>query len=124
MYFSSMSKSNYDLRFSAHQSVFTTSTLRPRTGDFFLLNSCGHNLHKTSSLTRRRHGSHRKHRFYHCVFSRCQGNNVPEELFPINGCCTVTCFHSCYLAKGLHVTTCSNEADEFHSESCKESDKL
>jgi hypothetical protein len=38
------------------------------------------------------------------VFFRCRGNNVSTELFPGNGCCTVACLHSCYLAMGLHVT--------------------
>jgi hypothetical protein len=33
-----------------------------------------------------------------------RGNNVPTELFPSNGCYTVPCLHSCYLAMGLHVT--------------------
>jgi hypothetical protein len=28
---------------------------------------------------------------------------VSTELFPSNGCCTVACLHSCYLATGLHV---------------------
>jgi hypothetical protein len=39
------------------------------------------------------------------VFSRCWGNNVSSELSPSNGCCTVSCFHSCFLAMSLHVTT-------------------
>jgi hypothetical protein len=37
------------------------------------------------------------------MFSRCRGN-MSTELFPSNGCCTVACSHSCYLAIGLHVT--------------------
>jgi hypothetical protein len=41
---------------------------------------------------------------HYCVFSRFRGNNVSTELFPSNGCCTVACLHSCYLAMGLHVT--------------------
>jgi hypothetical protein len=28
---------------------------------------------------------------------------VSTELFPGNGCCTVTCVYSCYLAMDLHV---------------------
>jgi hypothetical protein len=32
-----------------------------------------------------------------------QGNNLFTELFTSNGCCTVACLHSCYLAVGLHV---------------------
>jgi hypothetical protein len=31
--------------------------------------------------------------FHYCVFSRCWGN-VSTELFPSNGCCTVTCLNS------------------------------
>jgi hypothetical protein len=31
-------------------------------------------------------------------------NVVSTELFPSNGCCTVACLHSCYLAVGLHAT--------------------
>jgi hypothetical protein len=46
---------------------------------------------------------HRKSLFHYCVFSRCRGN-VPTELFPSNGCCTVNGLHSCYLAMGLYVT--------------------
>jgi hypothetical protein len=45
-----------------------------------------------------KHGPHRKHLFHCCVFSRCRGNNMSTELFPSNGCCTVACLHSCYLA--------------------------
>jgi hypothetical protein len=40
---------------------------------------------------------------YHGVFSCCRGNNVSTELFPSNGCSTVACLHSCYLAMVLHV---------------------
>jgi phosphate starvation-inducible membrane PsiE len=29
---------------------------------------------------------------------------MSTELFPSNGCYTVACLHSCYLAMGLHVT--------------------
>jgi hypothetical protein len=43
------------------------------------LNTCGHILHETSSLTRRWHGPHRKHRFYYCVFSRWQGKTCPKS---------------------------------------------
>jgi hypothetical protein len=39
----------------------------------------------------------------HCVFSRCQENNVFIELYPNNGCCTVSCLHSFYLAVGQFV---------------------
>jgi hypothetical protein len=42
--------------------------------------------------------------FNYCVFSRCRGNSVSTELFPSNGCCTVACLDSCYLAMDLHVT--------------------
>jgi hypothetical protein len=42
--------------------------------------------------------------FHYCMFSYCQGNNMSTELFPSNGCCTVTHLHNCYLAMGLHVT--------------------
>jgi hypothetical protein len=38
------------------------------------------------------------------VFHHCRGNNVSTELLPNNGCCTVACLPSCYLAMGLHVT--------------------
>jgi hypothetical protein len=31
------------------------------------------------------YGSHRKHLFNYCVFSRCRGSNVSSELFPSNG---------------------------------------
>jgi hypothetical protein len=31
---------------------------------------------------------------------------VYRKLFPSNGCCTVTCLHSCYLAMGLRATIC------------------
>jgi hypothetical protein len=34
------------------------------------------------------------------------------ELFPSNGCCTVACLHSCYLALGLHLTMCVCECGE------------
>jgi hypothetical protein len=34
----------------------------------------------------------------------CSPNNMSTELFPSNGCCTVVCLHSCYLAMGLRVT--------------------
>jgi hypothetical protein len=34
-------------------------------------------------------------------------NNASTELFPNNGCCSVACLHSSYLAMGLHVTTYS-----------------
>jgi hypothetical protein len=54
-----------------------------------------------------RHGSHRKRLFYSCVLSHYRGNNVSPELFPSNGCCTVVCLHSCYLAVGLQVTVLS-----------------
>jgi hypothetical protein len=37
------------------------------------------------------------------AFARCRGN-VSTELFPSNGCCTVACLHSCYLAMRLQVT--------------------
>jgi hypothetical protein len=36
------------------------------------------------------------------------GNNVFTELFPSNGCYSVACLHSCYLAMGVHVTIFSN----------------
>jgi hypothetical protein len=49
------------------------------------------------------HGPHRKRVFHYCVFSRCRGNSVSNELFPSNGCCTVDCSHSCHLAMTLHV---------------------
>jgi hypothetical protein len=42
----------YDWRFTAHQFVLAPSPLRPPTR-VFQLNSCGHSLHATSSLTRR-----------------------------------------------------------------------
>jgi hypothetical protein len=42
--------------------------------------------------------------FHYCVFSRCREKNVSIGLFPSNGCCTVACLHSCYLAMGPHVT--------------------
>jgi hypothetical protein len=37
-----------------------------------------------------RYGSHRKHRFHYCVFSRCQKNNMPTEMFPSNGFLKIT----------------------------------
>jgi hypothetical protein len=64
-------------------------------------------LHK-GTTSPRYIGPHRKRLFHYCVFSRCRGNNVSTELFPSNGCCAVACLHSCYLAKGLHVTTYAN----------------
>jgi hypothetical protein len=30
--------------------------------------------------------------------------NVSTKLFPCNGCCTVACLHTCYLAMGLCIT--------------------
>jgi hypothetical protein len=38
-----------------------------------------------------------------CVLS-LTGKNVSTELFPSNGCCTVACLCSCYLAVGRYVT--------------------
>jgi hypothetical protein len=32
---------------------------------------------------------------------------MPTELFPSDGCCAVTCLHSCYLAMVLHVAVFS-----------------
>jgi hypothetical protein len=29
---------------------------------------------------------------------------VSTDMFPSNGCCTVACLHSCYIAMSLHVT--------------------
>jgi hypothetical protein len=46
---------------------------------------------------------HRKRLFHYCMFSRCQGKYMSMELYPSNGCCTVTCLHSCYLAMGLLI---------------------
>jgi hypothetical protein len=51
------------------------------------------------------HGPHREHLFHWLVLSRCRGNNVSAELFPGNGCCTVVCLHSCYLAVGVPYDT-------------------
>jgi hypothetical protein len=42
------------------------------------------------------YGPHRKRLFQYCVFSRCRVNKLFTGLFPSNGCCTVTCLHSCY----------------------------
>jgi hypothetical protein len=64
------------------------------------------------------HLPHRKRFFHYCVFSRCCGN-MSTELFPSNGCCTVDCLHSCYLAMGLHVTLCyENRAQPVGKTSC------
>jgi hypothetical protein len=41
--------------------------------------------------------------FHYCVFFRFRGN-VSTGLSLSNGCCTVACLHSCYLATGLRVT--------------------
>jgi hypothetical protein len=113
----------YDRRFTANEFVLATSPLTLPTSNYFQLNTCGHSPYVTCSLTRGWHGSDIKHRFYYCMFCRCRGNNVPTELFPSNGCCTVASLHSRYVAMSLHVTICSNEWSEFHSESCKGSDK-
>jgi hypothetical protein len=44
----------YDWRFTANQFVLATSPLRPTTSNFISqLNTCGHRLYVTSSLTRR-----------------------------------------------------------------------
>jgi threonine/homoserine efflux transporter RhtA len=37
------------------------------------------------------------------MFSHFWGNNMSTELFSSNGCCTVTCLRSCYMAMGLCV---------------------
>jgi hypothetical protein len=49
------------------------------------------------------HWPHIKCLLLYFEFCRCWGN-VSSELFPSNGCCTVACLHSCYLAMGLHAT--------------------
>jgi hypothetical protein len=41
-----------------------------------------------------RHGPNRNSLFHYCVFARCRGK-VSTELFPSNGCCTVSYLHSC-----------------------------
>jgi hypothetical protein len=51
-----------------------------------------------------RHRPHRKRLFHHCVFFGCRENNVSTELFPSNGCCTLACLYSRYLAMGLYCT--------------------
>jgi hypothetical protein len=51
-----------------------------------------------------RHEPHRKRLLHYCILSRFRENNVSTELFPNNGCCTVACLHSCYLAMLSHVT--------------------
>jgi hypothetical protein len=34
---------------------------------------------------------------------------MSTELFPSNGCCTVACLHTCYLAMGLQYAAKSNQ---------------
>jgi hypothetical protein len=48
----------------------------------------------------------RDHLYRYCVLSHCRGSNVFRELFPSNGCCTVACLHSGYLARDLYVALC------------------
>jgi hypothetical protein len=50
------------------------------------------------------HGPHRQRLFHYCVFSRCQ-ENVSTELFPTNGCCTVTCLHMHSLFNSGNIQT-------------------
>jgi hypothetical protein len=50
-----------------------------------------------------RHGLHRKRFVHYCTLFLCRGS-LTTELFSSNGCCTVACLHSFYLAMGLHVT--------------------
>jgi hypothetical protein len=50
------------------------------------------------------HWRHRKYLFHYCVFPRCRRNDLSTELLPSNGCRSVACWHSCYLAMGLHIT--------------------
>jgi hypothetical protein len=57
-------------------------------------------------------GAHRKHVFLYYMFCHCRGNNVSTELFLSNGCCTVACLHSCYLAMGV---TCHNIKKDAHA---------
>jgi hypothetical protein len=47
------------------------------------------------------------------VFSRCRGN----KLFASNGCWTVACLHSCYLAIGLHATIIINNNNNNNTKS-------
>jgi hypothetical protein len=92
----SKSKLLYDWRFNANRFVLASSPLRPTTPTEPLMAAGPRYIAWL--------GPHGKHGFNYCIFCRCRRNNISTQLFPNNGCCTVTCLHSCFLTMCLHVT--------------------